>query len=460
MSINRTFFVPHPPIIIPEIGKGEEEKIQKTINVYHEIAREIGKIKPDTIIISSPHSTMYADYFHISPGKHALGNFDKFRCYNISYEVHYDKELVDKLSSYAKKNKISAGTFGEKDKTLDHATLVPLYFINQYYTDYKLVRISPSGLPLVEHYNLGKTINSIIPENKKVVWVASGDLSHKLTEKGPYGFAKEGIEFDNLIVSITQTGEFKELLQISPNLRHKAAECGLGSLTMMTGVFDGYDVKPNLLSYEGPFGVGYCVASFERQEINDKRKFGITYINEIKSNIIEARKKEDEYVELARMSLEYYIRNKKELSLPKELSSDIISKKAGVFVSLHKDGSLRGCIGTISPITSSIAKEIIQNAISSGTRDPRFSPVEEKELSKIEYSVDIILSPEPIQFESQLNVYKYGVIVKSGFKSGLLLPNIEGIDSVEEQVLIAKRKAGINEYESFTLERFEVVRHF
>jgi AmmeMemoRadiSam system protein A len=133
--------------------------------------------------------------------------------------------------------------------------------------------------------------------------------------------------------------------------------------------------------------------------------------------------------------------------------------RAGAFVSLKKYGQLRGCIGTISPAYSNIAQEIIGNAISAGTRDPRFHPVRKDELDGIVYSVDILGEPEPIESIDQLDVKRYGVIVRAGRRSGLLLPDLEGVDTPEEQVSIALRKAGIRPDENYRMERFEVVRH-
>lgn len=137
----------------------------------------------------------------------------------------------------------------------------------------------------------------------------------------------------------------------------------------------------------------------------------------------------------------------------------MLTRKAGVFVSLKKHGQLRGCIGTISAVTGSIADEILRNAVSAGTDDPRFSPVTEKELDELVYSVDVLAEPEPISSIDELDVKKYGVIVSRGHKRGLLLPNLEGVDSPEQQVAIALQKAGIRPDESYTMQRFEVVRH-
>jgi AmmeMemoRadiSam system protein A len=137
----------------------------------------------------------------------------------------------------------------------------------------------------------------------------------------------------------------------------------------------------------------------------------------------------------------------------------MLHNRAGAFVSLHEHGELRGCIGTIGPTESCIAREIIQNAISAATRDPRFPPVTPDELEDLEISVDILGEPEPIVSESELDVKKYGVIVRSGYRCGLLLPNLEGVTSVKQQISIAKQKAGICPRQKYSMERFEVVRH-
>lgn len=460
MSIISTFIVPHPPLIIPDIGKGEERLIQDTVNAYHTISKEIAKIMPDTIIISTPHSQIYADYFHISPSSKSYGNFRRFGAPKTKFDVQYDESLVKMISSEAIKLDIPAGVFGDKDPSLDHGTMVPLFFINQYYKEYKLIRISPSGLSPLEHYKLGKLIQSVIPKDKKVVWVASGDLSHMLKEDGPYGLSKEGPVFDKKLTEILASGDFSNLLTFEPHFIRKAGECGLTSFIMMAGAIDGFLVNPKLLSYEGPFGVGYAVAMYEVLDQDESRKFAELYEEKGKDNISTIRQKEDPYVMLARQSLEYYVKHKRIMPTPSNLIDDLINNKAGVFVSLHKNDLLRGCTGTIKSTTSCIADEIIHNAISAGMMDPRFSSVKRRELPYLQYKVDVLLPAEKIDSIDELDVKKYGVIVYHHSKSGLLLPNLDGIDSVEEQVSIAKRKAGIKENETFRMERFEVIRHY
>jgi AmmeMemoRadiSam system protein A len=161
-------------------------------------------------------------------------------------------------------------------------------------------------------------------------------------------------------------------------------------------------------------------------------------------------------VKLAKETVESYIRNGK-VARPKELTPEM-KERAGVFVSLHKHGQLRGCIGTFEPAKDSVAEEIITNAISSSTMDPRFPPVTASELDDLEYSVDILTAPEPVADLSQLDPKEYGVIVESGWKRGLLLPDLEGVDSVEEQIAICRLKAGISASEPLNLYSFQVRR--
>lgn len=460
MSIKNAFIVPHPPLIIPKIGRGQEIKIEKTIKAYDAIAKKIAELKPDTIVVSTPHSIMYSDYIHISPGKGAKGDFGEFGEEDVSFEADYDTEFVNKLTELSQIEEIPAGTLGERKRSLDHGTMVPLHFVNKYYTNYKLVRISISGLSFIDHYNFGKCIEKAAKElNINVVFIASGDLSHMLKDEGPYGYTDEGPDFDKQVTEAMNDADFMRFLTFDEEFCEIAGECGLRSFIIMAGALDGKEVDSKLLSYEGPYGVGYAVASFDVIGDNENRCFGKIYDEIEKHRLNSIKEKEDDYISLARKTLEDYLLYNKKIKRPKNLPEEMQNNKAGVFVSLKMNGQLRGCIGTISATTDCIADEIIQNAISAGLEDPRFNPVTKKELSKIEYSVDVLNEAEPIQSINELDTKKYGVIVKKGRKRGLLLPNLEGIDTPEEQVIIALKKAGISPNEDYTMERFEVVRY-
>lgn len=175
-------------------------------------------------------------------------------------------------------------------------------------------------------------------------------------------------------------------------------------------------------------------------------------------------KQEDCYVALARRTIEEYVRTGRQIQAPDDLPQEMCEQRAGVFVSIKiNDGQqtrLRGCIGTIQAVQRSIAEEIIHNAISAAVKDPRFAPITPEELDRLVISVDVLGCMEPIHTMEQLDAKRYGVVVTNGYRRGLLLPNLEGVDTVEDQVMIAKQKAGIGWQEEVQLERFEVVRHF
>ena len=165
-------------------------------------------------------------------------------------------------------------------------------------------------------------------------------------------------------------------------------------------------------------------------------------------------------VALARASVEGYVRTGRPIARPEGRPPELVEQRAGVFVSLHEDGDLRGCIGTIEPATGSVADEIIRNAVAAAAEDPRFMPVRADELDALSYSVDVLFTPMPVASVDELDPSRYGVIVTKGARRGLLLPNLEGVDTAAEQTAIAKRKAGIDPADpDVALERFEVVRH-
>ncbi len=460
MAILAAYMVPHPPMIVPQIGKDSEKQITKTIRAYETVADEIAALKPETIIISSPHSVLYADYFHISPGKSAAGDFGRFGASEVSFRETYDAELRERICRIAKEKDFPAGTLGERDRNLDHGTMVPLYFIEQKYQDFQLIRIGLSGLSLADHYAFGQIIRQAEEETgRKTVYVASGDLSHKLQEYGPYGFAAEGPEYDQRIMDVCSRGAFGEMLDFEESFCDKAAECGHRSFVIMAGTLDGLEVQAKELSHEDVTGVGYGICTFRPGKAKEDRRFLEQWRKKQAEALQTRRENEDSYVRLARETIEKYIARGEKNTVPGWVPAEMTERKAGVFVSIHKEGRLRGCIGTIQPVRRSVAEEIICNAVSAATGDPRFDPVRPEELNRLEINVDVLSMPERIKSKDELDVKRYGVIVSSGSRRGLLLPDLDGIDTVDEQIDIARKKGGISPRDNITLERFEVIRH-
>lgn len=461
MSMLGAIITPHPPVLLPEVGGGREREIAATDRAMRTAAETVAAWQPDVIIVSSPHTILYRDYFHIAPGDGAVGDMGRFGTPEVRIQASYDTLLREEIIRRAEAEGLHAGTLGQRDPELDHGVLIPLYYLRKAGVRCPIVRMGLSGFSPLDHYRLGKCVQDAVNAlGRRAVFLASGDLSHKLKADGPYGYAPEGPQFDDAVTHTMASGDFLEFLTIDPALCERAAECGLRSFQMMAGALDGLAVEPQLLSHEGTFGVGYAIALFPVTGRNDSRCYEKDYLLAKNDRLATRKANEDPWVKLARRSLETYVKTSQRLtSLPEDLPTEMTTQQASAFVSLHKNGQLRGCIGTIAPTCENLAWEIVQNAISACSRDPRFSPVRPNELDELEYSVDVLGAPEPVDSPAALDPKTYGVIVSCGGRRGLLLPDLDGVNSVEAQLSIALQKGGIRENEPYKIERFKVVRH-
>ena len=321
MGIPAGIMVPHPPLIVPAVGRGEERVIAATVGAYERAAAFVMSFAPETLIVVSPHTAMYADYFHVSPGAGASGNFAQFGAPQEAFDAAYDAEFVRELEAAAKESGFPAGTLGERDKRLDHGVTVPLYFISRAAGELpKIVRVGLSGLPLTEHYKFGRLIAETAEKlGRRAAVVASGDLSHKLKADGPYGFSPDGPAYDGRVMDVMARADFGELFDFSEDFCDSAAECGHRSFVIMAGTFDGRAVRAERLSYEGPFGVGYGVCAFEGGVRDDSRRFLESYEEKEKRRLAAIKSAEDEYVRLARASVECYVRTGRRLEMPEGL---------------------------------------------------------------------------------------------------------------------------------------------
>lgn len=459
--IVKAIMVPHPPIAVHEVGKGEEKKIQSTLDGFHAVSREIAGAEPETVIVLSPHALMYRDFFNVSSGAEAYGDLGRFGAGAVAFEKEYDREFAYELSQLCLQDHFPAGTEYDRQPELDHGTMVPLYFLDQHMSDYKLVRIGLSGLSLRDHYRFGMYIAETAEKlSRRIAVIGSGDLAHCQKADGPYGYREEGPQYDEKIMKTMGEAEFMDLLQYDPVLLNRSMECGHRSFCIMAGILDGLAVKPHVYSHEATFGVGYGIVSYDILGKDASRHFLEQYDRKETERLALLRKNADPFVQLAWKSVESYVRTGKRMEMPEDLPSELTARRAGVFVSIHKGGDLRGCIGTIEPVYDSIAEEIIRNGVSACSRDPRFNPVEEEELPFLDISVDELSEPEMIADRSQLDPKRYGVICSCRGKRGVLLPDLDGVDSAEQQISIACSKGKIDPADDdLIIERFEAIRH-
>lgn len=263
MGVVAGFVVPHPPLIIPAVGRGEEKAIQDTIDAYYEVARRIKALAPEVVIVSSPHAPLFRDGYHVAVDRTFYGSMADFGAPQERVEVAGDTELARAVIQAADKAGIPAGPFGGQRLPLDHASFVPLWFLSQVGVHAPIVLMGFSGFPLDDQVRFGKLVGDTCDAlDRRAVWVASGDLSHKQKDDGPYGFVPEGPAFDAQICDMFARGALEEMAGFDENFTDTAAECGLRSFLMMAGALRGKTYDAELLSHQATFGVGYAVASF------------------------------------------------------------------------------------------------------------------------------------------------------------------------------------------------------
>ncbi len=379
----------------------------------------ISKVKfKDTFIIIGPNHTGQGKPFSIMTEglwKTPLG------------EVEIDSELGKQISANSSHlAEDSAAHLSE------HSIEVQLPFLQYFKPDIKLVPIMLAHGSADTFKEIGRAIARAIKDlNREAIIMASSDMTHY----EPHESAKE--KDTQAIEAILNLNE-DELLRRVDELN--ISMCGYApAVSLIAAAKELGATRTDLVRYQtsgdtsGDYSsvVGYA---------------GIIIGKEMHP-----------LVKLARKTVESYVKDGK-TPRPEALTPEM-KQKAGVFVSIHKQGELRGCIGTFEPTRKNVTEEIITNAVSSATRDPRFPPIAPKELKDLDYSVDVLTIPEPVESKDQLDPKKYGVIVECGYRRGLLLPDLEGVDSVDHQIDICCRKAGIAADEPVKLYRFEVKRY-
>lgn len=469
MRIQAVFCVPHPPVMVPRVGRGQESDIHSTIEALRNLSRRLARLRPDTIVISSPHAPAFSDHLFINDSPHMIGDLSVFGDRETRIAMDNDLEFAGALQRMATEAGLSAGPISEKvlsrhglHQGLDHGVVAPLFWLLSEWPGTvplpRLVHLSTPPFDPVELYRIGRCIAETAEQlGRHVVCIASGDLSHRLKLNGPYGLDPEGPVFDRQLVSDVAASRLPEIYAYDARRVSHAGECGLCSIRMMIGALDGCSVAADMLSYEGPFGVGYMVAALTPE--GSAPSIMPAILERLQDRRSSVHSGDDAHVGLARAIVEGFTETGRIPSLPEGLPEDLLDARAGVFVSLHRHGALRGCIGTTAPTTGSVAEEIRQNAVSACSQDPRFSPLQPTELADLEVSVDVLMPPESIPDASLLDVKRYGVIVSCGGRRGLLLPDLDGVDTVEDQIAIACRKGGISPGEPYSLQRFEVKRH-
>ena len=456
---------PHPPIMVPEVGREAIADVRRSIDAMAALTGRVIESEAETVILISPHAPLEPDAFVAYAGPELHADFANFRAPTATVHAELDEELLKEITRAGAEQKFEVVRIRGD---LDHGTAVPLYFLQRYGWYGRVVALGYSFLSNEDHLRFGNCIRAAIDKvGRRVAFIASGDLSHRLKPGAPAGYNREAHLFDEEVVEAIRSNSTRRIVTINQELRRTAGECGYRSMLVAIGVAQELESRCEVISYEAPFGVGYMVAQLLMSEPpasaggpESPPASAVLSVPPASAGRSKAQVDGAELPALARQTIEAFVREKKVISAPEKLS-ELLNQRAACFVSIKTlDGDLRGCIGTIEPEKNTLAEELIANAISAATRDPRFPPVRADELSNLNYSVDVLLQPELVRLED-LDPNVYGVIVEdlNGVRRGLLLPNLEGIDTAAKQVEIASRKAGIPPGTEVKLWRFRSERY-
>jgi AmmeMemoRadiSam system protein B len=449
-----SFILGHLGLLIDELDYGGSALVKENKKAFKQVGRQIAAMHPDTIVLTTPHNIRYADYIHISPGPGAHGQMTGPWGASIKMDVAYDEEFVAKLTEGALAENIAAGTEWEVNPELDWATMTPLKFVNDYYTDYKLVRICVSGLPFEDHYKLGRIIREISDVlGRKMVFIGSGDLSHRLAPTSPYHYAPEGAAFEEQVVDAMTTSNFLKFLTFDLDFLEIAAECGLRSCIVAAGTLDGRNVEGKLLAHEPSYGVGCSAASYIPLEKNPSRHFLEAYARVKTSDTRVIPLDEDPYIRLAKFAVEGYVTTGEYPKIPRFWPANMVNSRMGLFVTLRgKDSAVRGCMGTLVSEHKNVVEEVFYNAVLSSSKDPKFLPVTAEELPELSYEVSLITGTRPLDAAMPEGGAGEMLLAVSGYKRGFALPwEAQNIQSQRDLALLRGAISPENKTDFFRL---------
>jgi AmmeMemoRadiSam system protein A len=432
----------HAPIVIPAIGRERGDDCARTTAAMRTLASRLVAHAPDVLVVISPHAPRDPNRWGIVGDARITGDFGRFGVPQVGVALQGAPRAAELLTASAHANDLS--TWQARGDDLDHGAVVPLYFLAEAgWRGPTLVIALPYPGTRTESV-MGRAIAAAARRaGERWAVLASGDMSHRLQRDAPAGFHPRARDFDEGFRDLVAAGELQRACSFDGELRELAAEDVVDSCAVAAGAV-GFDATGHaLLAYEGPFGVGYMEAILHEPEPP-------TETASVRSDDAPPR----ELLHIARAAIAAYLRG--EDYRPPQLAAPW-QRSQGVFVTLRtRQGELRGCIGHIEPMHSTLAEEVAACAVSSAIHDTRFAPVTEHELDGLRIELSLLSAPERVTDRASLDAQRYGVVVSSGQRRGVLLPAIEGVHSVEQQLAIAARKAGIAPDAPYAMERFEV----
>jgi MEMO1 family protein len=416
----------HPPILLPEVGGAESQRLRATADAMQALDGMLMTSPATLAIVISPHSPSSMTSLPVRRATRVAGDLARFRASQVRVEADVDLDLASMLVVDGQRAGFAL-TWAE-DSELDHGVVVPLHLLPRTMRQKRCVFLGVSGWPFPRFLAFGGWLQQWL-HHREAILIASGDLSHRLTPDAPYGFRPEGRVFDRLVIDTLRGDDWQPIEGVDPDLVEEAGECGLRPLGILLGAARSAGLTSQVLSYEGPFGVGYPVVAFTASRV---------------ALDIQA---------LGRRAIETYLRTRQLIEPPEPIPMEWRARSAA-FVTLRKNGAMRGCVGSTQPTEATAAHELIRYAIASAVRDPRFHPVRLDEVPLLSIRVQLLDPAEPISDITRIDPKTHGIIVRSGARQALLLTGIEEIRTPEQQLRAACQKAGIDPHAALQVERF------
>jgi AmmeMemoRadiSam system protein A len=439
----------HAPIVIPALGEDRAGACVRTTRAMAVAAARVTAHAPDVLVLISPHTPRRREGFGIATDAQLSGDFSRFGRSDLCVRAAGAPEAAQALRRSAHARGLK--TFAARGADLDHGALVPLYFMIEAGYRGPVLLLSLPAPDSGTEPAIGRAIADAAAQlGQRWAVLASGDMSHRLREGAPAGYDPRAQRFDAAVRTLIESGALVQLAAIDPELRDLAAEDVVDSCVVAAAAVEFDATGCRLIDYEGPFGVGYLEAILhEREPPGVDRAAGIPADDP-------AAAPPAALLGIARAAIASHLHA---LPYQPRTLSPPWDEARGAFVTLRtREGVLRGCVGHIEPGFETLSDEIASCAVAAATRDSRFAPVARGELDDLRIELSLLSSPEPIADPAALDPARYGVVVASGARRGVLLPAIEGIASASEQLRIARAKAGIPLGEPASLARFEVLK--
>lgn len=429
----------HAPIVVPGVGGARATECIATTRAMRRAARRLVEAQPDVIVVLSPHAPRARQHWQVADNTSLRGDFGAFGEPQLQVELPGAPEAAARLVESARECGVQARAWTSHE--LDHGALVPLYFVQDAgYRGRTLLLAFPGHACDEDEHRLGQLLAAVAAAaGERWCVLASGDLSHRLQVGAPAGYHPRAAEFDRAFVSALVRRDYRAACSPDRTLRALAAEDVVASVRVAAAATDYSAQGAALLQYEAPFGVGYTEAV-----LNDHSA------------------PPPELVSVARRALE---RQTGASDTDLDTTLDALSARLPpvwrsprpVFVTLRSNhGELRGCVGQLKPAYPSLVEEVAHCARSAASHDPRFDPVRSEELPGLKIEVSVLDEPEDVSSADQLDPERYGVLVRSESRLGVLLPEVDGVETAEQQLAIARRKAGIAPDSEVHVQRFLV----